>query len=84
MRSYNKPTKRKAEADRRKEEAKEKKWRKFKNEMKVEQEKEKQVRRHEEWARTNRIKTPKPLDYYTTGVRRVVSGGLPSLGKRSK
>jgi len=27
-------------------------------------------------------KTPRALDYYRTGVRKVVSGGLPELGKR--
>lgn len=32
--------------------------------------------------REMQLKAANPLDYYTTAVRQVVSGGLPSLGKK--
>ena len=47
-----------------------KKWR----QVKAEQESER--------LREMQLKAANPLDYYTTGVRQVVSGGLPSLGKK--
>jgi 16S rRNA C967 or C1407 C5-methylase (RsmB/RsmF family) len=71
-----------AEADKRKrlnkkrrdEKRREEKWR---------DEKWRQVLAEQESERLREMLKPaNPLDYYTTGVRQVVSGGLSSLGKK--